>query len=91
MADVRAQASRKGGYNKATEMRVMKRVPSDIRSTLDTLFRTLHGLEDGTIEAPQANAIANVTRAICTAWETGMVEAKLNELESKIAERMNGT
>lgn len=84
IADRRRQGSSRGGRNKATERRVLKRIPSDIRSTLDVLFTTLHGLSDGTVEVSQANAIANVSRAICAAWETGMVEAKLKELEGRL-------
>ena len=84
VADKRRKASSEGGRNKATEKRVLKRVPSDIRSTLDVLFATLQGLSDGSVEASQANAIANVSRAICSAWETDMVEAKLKELEARV-------
>lgn len=84
LADVRARARSEGGRNKATDRRVLKRVPSDIRSTLDILFATLHGLSDGSVEASQAQAIATVSRAICSAWETGMVESKLKGLEGRI-------
>lgn len=91
LADTRARAHSQGGRNKATERRVAKRVPDDIKATIQTLFRTLQGLEDGTVEASQANAIANVSRAIVGAWETGMVESKLKELEDRIESKSTGT
>jgi len=83
-AERRRKGSITGGHNKATERRVMKRIPEDIRGTLDALFRTLQGLEDGSVDPSRAQAIATVSRAICATWETGMIEAKVRELEERL-------
>lgn len=80
----RRQGSVTGGHNKATEKRIQKRIPEDIRGTLDVLFKTLQGLEDGSVDPTRATAIATVSRAIVNAWETGILEAKVRELEERL-------
>jgi hypothetical protein len=83
-AEQRRQGRIEGGQNKATEKRIQKRIPEDIRGTLDTLFRTLQGLEDGTVEPARASAIASVSRAIVSTWEVGVLEAKVREMEQRL-------
>lgn len=83
---VRHEGRVRGGYGKRNENRAMKRMPTGIKDTLDVLYRTLSGLEEGTVEPARATAIAAVTRAIVTTFEAGQVEARLADIERKIAE-----
>jgi hypothetical protein len=87
LADVRRKGNGKGGQNRANLRRTIKRAPSDVQDVLKLLFATLKGLSDGTVEAQQANAIANVSRAVCSAWEVGALERQLADMEKALAER----
>lgn len=68
----------------------MKKVPSDIRATLDVLFESLQGLQDGTVQSGEAQAIASVARVICSVLETGVIEGKLREIEERVEAKARG-
>lgn len=57
------------------------------RARPDALYRTLSGLEDGTVEPTRATAIAAVERAIVTTFETAQIDARLAEIERQVSER----
>lgn len=84
MKERRRESSKTGGHNKSTERRTYKRLPSDLRGALDTLYRTLAGLEAGDVEPAKATAIATVSRAIVTVYEAGLIETKVRELEERL-------
>lgn len=84
----RSKGRKDGGYGKRTERRMLKRLPQDLRDTMDALYRVLGAVESGEMEPSRASAIAQVSRAIVVVYEAGLVEARIRELEGKIAERV---
>jgi hypothetical protein len=65
----------------------MKRMPADLQDTLQLLYRTLSGLEDGSIESGRATAIATVCRAIVTVFDMGTAEKRIGDLEARMKEQ----
>ncbi len=87
LADERIVWLSKGGKNNSNQARAQKAMPDDLKTTLATLYRTLAGLEDGSIAPNVANAIASVSKAIVAVWTTADVERRLGEIEALLSER----
>lgn len=81
----------KGGHNKRTGNRALRRLPGKLKDSLQVLYRTLHGLESSRVEPSRATAIAAVSRAIVNTFEAVQVETRLAELEERLnAQGENG-
>jgi len=62
-------------------------MPQNLRDTLDMLYRVMAAVEAGDMELARASAIAAASRARVVVYEAGLVDAKISEIERKIAER----
>jgi len=58
-----------------------------LRDTLEALYRVMAAVESGEMEPSRASAIAQVSRAIVAVFETATVEARIAEIEAKVAAR----
>jgi hypothetical protein len=87
LADRRQAGREAGGRERSNARRAFRRLPTDIRSTLDVVFETLEGVREGSILPAQAQAIASLSRAIVSLWEAGTVEQALRDLEEKLDQR----
>lgn len=76
---------RKGGHGRSNTARAAKKLPTDVRDTLNVLLRTLGRLEADEMEPGRAQAIASVARAIVTAHETASLEDRLSALEAAVS------
>ena len=87
LADRRDAWNRSGGRAKSNVVRAQKRLPQDLRDTLEALYRVMAAVEAGDMEPSRASAIAQVSRAIVAVFETATVEARIAEIEAKVAAR----
>jgi hypothetical protein len=79
----RAAGKRTGGEHKRTAHRLDKLTPASLRPVLATLFETLDGLKDGSIEPRQGTAMASVASTIIRVYEASEMEARLRALEAE--------
>ena len=86
-AERRKAASATGGRNKATSVRVARRLPRDVRDVLDTLLTVLAELHDGSLEPRIGSAMAGVSSTILKAYEVANLEERLARLEEKLHDR----
>lgn len=85
LAESRDAARAKGGRNSATAMRTWRGLPTPVLDTLDVLRQALTDTRDGKMAPSTANAVANVGRAILSAWDLAHVEARMDALEDHMA------
>jgi len=83
LREKRDAARQAGGHNKAAPRRLEKLTPTSLRPVLATLFETLEGIRDGTLEPRQATAMATVSTAICRIFEVSELEQRLKALEGR--------
>ena len=90
-AELRLEASRKGGHARSNAARAAKAMPAALTSDelLVTLSRVLGKVESGELEPGPANAISSLARAMNSIRETTEIERRLSELEQR-AGVMNG-
>lgn len=83
LADRRAAARVKGGHNRSNLARGARAAVASppVATLIDRLTRALDDTLAGDLDARQANAAANVARALLAALEAGDVEARFAELE----------
>lgn len=82
MGEQRRAKRAEGGQNKATAMRLGKRMPASLRPVLDSLYGALTGLEEGTVDPKTANAMASVAGAIMRLYEGSELESRVATLEN---------
>jgi len=84
-AEMRREASRKGGRARSNQARAAKAMPAALTGDelLALLSACLRRVEAGTLEAGPANAIAGLAKAITAIRESTDTEARLAELEAR--------
>jgi hypothetical protein len=82
LAERRKAASASGGRNKATSVRVARRMPANLRDVLDTLMTVLAELHDGSLEPRVGSAMGSVAGTIIKLYEVSDFEARLSALEA---------
>lgn len=87
LGNERREWSSAGGKGRSNVSRASKRLPEDLKGTLEVLYRALSGLESGDVEATRATAIASVARAIVTVYEVAELELRLQQIERSVTER----
>jgi hypothetical protein len=87
LQEQREAARVSGGHGKRTAHRLDKLTPHSLRPVLATLFETLEGLKDGTVEPRQGTAMASVATAIVRLFEVSELEIRLRELEGQHEQR----
>jgi hypothetical protein len=86
-ADERAEARRRGGFNKSNRARARKRLPAGVMTTDElrgVLGMTIAKVLQGTVEPGVGNSVAALSRAYIAVVEAGAVERieeRLGELE----------
>jgi hypothetical protein len=84
LAEERAEASRRGGRNKATAARVYAGLPAPIAELLSDLRGVFAETRAGTMAPARAQACASVGRALLATWDLGVTEARLDDLERDV-------
>lgn len=84
LAEQRLAARQAGGAARSTSARVRRLMPPHITAVFDQLEAALHDVLTGTLPPPQANAAANVARAMLAAYTAGEVEEQLRLLQAKL-------
>jgi hypothetical protein len=84
-AELRLEASRKGGHARSNAARAAKAMPIALTSDelLVTLSRAIDKVEKGELEPGPANAISSLARAMNSIRETTEIERRLAELEQR--------
>jgi hypothetical protein len=84
-AELRLEASRKGGHARSNAARAAKVMPAALTSEelLVTLSRAMDKVEKGELEPGPANAISSLARAMNSIRETTEIERRLSELEQR--------
>jgi hypothetical protein len=77
----------KGGKASSTKARADKKLPVRIRQIVILLEKALVEVYQGRLAAKQASAMASLGNAIVKAYESGILEERLTNLEKKFGER----
>lgn len=67
-----------------------KAIPADLRDVSDVLLQAIQDVESGELDTSKATALATLSRAYVAVYEAGLVEIKIQELEDRIAAKMQG-
>ncbi len=67
-----------------------KAIPADLRDVSDVLLQAIQDVESGELGTSKATALATLSRAYVAVYEAGLVESKIQELEDRIAAKMQG-
>ncbi len=78
----------KGGRGKANAVRARKAIPADLRDVSDVLLQAIRDVESGELYTPKATALATLSRAYVAVYEAGLIESKIQELEDRIAAKV---
>lgn len=81
-----AEGSRQGGRNRSAVARAARLIPPDLQSVKRRLLDALEEVHEGGLKPAQASAMAHLSGAIVKLHETGQLEARLADLERKLAE-----
>ncbi len=79
----RDQARRKGGTNSATRARLDRLLPATLRPMIGNLLDALDEVHAGTLDPKQATAMASLAGAITRAYGVGVLEERVQALESQ--------
>lgn len=79
----RQEWSAKGGHNRSNERRALKRLPKTLRDVEAALLRALAAVEDGSLEPSRATAMGNLARAIVSVSDSGRLEERVSDLETR--------
>ncbi len=84
-AELRLEASRKGGHARSNAARAAKALPPAMTSDdlLVTLSEAIRKVDRGELEPGPANAISSLARAMNSIRETTEIERRLAELEQR--------
>jgi hypothetical protein len=84
-AELRLEASRKGGRARSNAARAAKALPPAMTSDdlLVTLSEAIRKVDRGELEPGPANAISSLARAMNSIRETTEIERRLSELEQR--------
>ena len=77
-----AAARAEGGRNKSRAARAGKLVPSELRPVLAKLIAAVDQVEQGTLAAAQAGAMAALGGAIVRLYQVGVLEQRVADLEA---------
>jgi hypothetical protein len=84
LAERRAAGSRKGGYRRANALRLTKLMAADIRPIFDLVVDACRQTYAGDMDPKVLSALAAGISAACKAYETGMVEDRLNAIGERL-------
>lgn len=84
LAEIRADARRRGGTNKATVVRLTSRMPDTVAGMVDDLLVAMREVHAGDLEAARGQAIASLARAVLAAHAEHDVTARLDALEDHL-------
>jgi hypothetical protein len=79
----RDEARRRGGYNRASALRIRRLVPPRLVSTYDILESALIAVRDGKLDARQGVAMASIAKAMVAVMTSGELEQRIRDLEMK--------
>jgi hypothetical protein len=78
-----------GGKHSAKIYRLKALAPPRLRTIYDELEEALYGVKTGALTPGQANAMANVARAMAQLLEVGELEDKVRQLEEAAGQARN--
>ena len=88
LAEARANGRYKGGKGKGSAVRARKTIPADLGDVSDVLLQAIRDVESGELDTSKATALATLSRAYVAVYEAGLIESKIQELEDRIAAKM---
>ena len=93
MQERKALGSARGGHGKSNAARAAKRIPADLRDVGSILLRAIpdraiRDVEAGSMTPATASALSQLARAFATIYESGLVEARIAEIEATIEKRV---
>jgi hypothetical protein len=77
---------RKGGHCRSNRVRASKKLPLELKKITTLLQKALIECYRGQLSAKQASAMASLGGAIVKAYESGILEDRLANLEKRIGE-----
>jgi hypothetical protein len=80
----RAEASRRGGQNKATVARAFRRMPPPLQAAFARLLAALDDVLDGALDPRSAQAAAAVAGALVRLYEQGELVRRVEALEQQL-------
>ena len=83
LAEVRADACRRGGRGRSNVARLRKKMPPDLCDVLDQLMQALEGTYGGQLEPRAATAMATLCGAIVRVYELGELAERVKALEER--------
>jgi hypothetical protein len=83
LAEVRADACRRGGRNSSHVARIQKKAPQELRDVLDQLMQALDETYGGQLEPRVAGAMATLCGAIVRVYELGELAMRVQALEER--------
>jgi hypothetical protein len=83
LAEVRADACRRGGRGRSNVARLRKTMPPDLCEVLDQLMQALEGTYGGQLEPRAATAMATLCGAIVRVYELGELAERVKALEER--------
>ncbi len=78
----RDEARRKGGQGRATRARLDRLVPATLRPMIGELLDAMQEVHTGTLDPERASAMAALAGAITRAYGVGVLEERVQALES---------
>jgi hypothetical protein len=87
----RARAAREaGGRGRSRVARAQKHVPTDLRRLVGKLTTAIEEVHAGRLEPRRAQAMASLAGALIRVYETGEMEARLDDLETRLGREARG-
>jgi hypothetical protein len=80
----RAEASRRGGQNKAAVVRAFRRMPPPLQAAFVRLLAALDDVLDGALDPRSAQAAAAVAGALVRLYEQGELVRRVEALEQQL-------
>jgi hypothetical protein len=81
----RAAQSAKGGRHKSNAERAAKSLPEDLKDVGAMLLQAMHDVRDGRLDTKIASSLASLANAYRGIFEVGTIDAKLAEIEARLA------
>lgn len=86
----RAEWTRKGGEGRSNANRAAKALPDDLKDVGQMLLTAMRDVRDGKLDPKVASALASLSNAYRGIFEVGQVDAKLSEIDARLAAAEEG-
>lgn len=84
LAEVRADARRRGGANRAAVVRLTDRMPATVAALVEDVLASLADVRAGRMEPARGQAVASLARAALAAYQAEDVERRLDAIEQHL-------